>query len=67
MSETLTPEQAMQLIREHINAAGRKKLAEQHGISVSMVHKVYAGVRNAPASLLDELGIERAVTYTKKD
>ena len=68
MTSTLTPDEALKLIRQHIDAAGsRKEIAEQHGISTSTVNKVYVGTRSAPTSLLESIGLQRVTTYTKAE
>jgi len=68
MTKTLTPDEALQLIRAHIDAAGsRKEIAQQHGLSMSTVNKVYVGTRSAPTSLLESLGLQRVTTYTKTE
>lgn len=68
MTETLTPAEALKLIRQHIDAAGsRKEIAEQYGISTSTINKVYVGTRSAPANLLESIGLQRVTTYTKAE
>ena len=65
MIKTLTPEEALKLIRTHIRASGsREDVAQKHGVSVSTINKVYLGTRNAPSSLLDDLGLQKVVVYT---
>lgn len=65
MIKTLTPEEALKLIRTHIRASrSREDVAQKHGVSVSTINKVYLGTRSAPSSLLDDLGLQKVVTYT---
>lgn len=64
--ETLTPEQALARIREHIEVAGSMRAyARKHGLSVSNVSETLSGKREPSQTILDTVGLARATTYTQ--
>lgn len=68
MTDTLTPAQALALIREHIHAEGSQKaFAEKFGLSTAYVSDTINGRREPSKAILNAVGLSRATVYVKSD
>lgn len=66
--DNLTLPQVMDMLRERLDEAGsQKQLAAEFGVSTPYLHDVLHGRRLPADAVLDALGLERVVTYRKKE
>lgn len=68
MTKTLSPSEALALIREHVNKAGSQTaFAETHGLSKAYVSDTLNGRREPSKAILTAVGLTRSVGYIKQE
>jgi DNA-binding transcriptional regulator YdaS (Cro superfamily) len=68
MKRALTAQQAIALLRKHIEAEGSQKaFAEKRGISRVEVSQVLNGRRQPSKAVMQALGLERATVYLERE
>lgn len=63
----LSQDQALALIRKQIGDGSQLDFARKHGLSPSFVSDVLTGRRDPSKAILDAVGLERVVTYRRKE
>lgn len=63
----LSQEEALDLVRAAITLAGSQKaFADKHGINPQLLSNVLKGHKPMPPSIMDAVGLNREVVYTRK-
>jgi transcriptional regulator with XRE-family HTH domain len=64
----LSQDQALASIKKKIDGEGSQlAFARKHGLSPAYISDVLTGRRDPSKAILDAVGLERVVTYRKKD
>lgn len=66
--KTLTPSQALDLIKEHVQKAGSQTaFAKAHDMSAAYVSDTLTGRRDPSSAILSAVGLRRETIYIKTD
>ena len=63
----LTQDEVLDLLRARLSETGEAKLAEEIGVSRTLLNKIKRGERTPSAKVLKFLGIERLTVYAYRD